>query len=216
MKSYRSFIKEAKDKVAVFAFGRMNPPTEGHSKLIKMVMVVAKKEKGIPMVFPSKTEDKKKNPLSFKTKVKVLKDVFGNIINTDTGIASASFQHFDFSPLYTTWTDNTISELHIIYKDHQKEFVEFFSSSVDSDYSGTIGINLHIEEGNTIYPYTITDAAEKFILRLAYDEAAILDSTYAKNNLNLLDLFYDNNATASIATYYHSGSGGVVACCFSR
>ena len=49
-------------------------------------------------------------------------------INTDTGIASASFQHFDFSPLYTTWTDNSISELHIIYKDHQKEFVEFFSS----------------------------------------------------------------------------------------
>jgi len=131
-------------------------------------------------------------------------------INTDTGIASASFQHFDFSPLYTTWTDNSISELHIIYKDHQKEFVEFFSSSVDNDYSGTIGIDLHIEEGNTIYPYTITDAADKFILRLAYDEAAILDSTYAKNNLNLLDLFYDNNATASIATYYHSGSDGVV------
>ena len=76
-------------------------------------------------------------------------------INTDTGIASASFQHFDFSPLYTTWTDNSISELHIIYKDHQKEFVEFFSSSVDNDYSGTIGIDLHIEEGNTIYPYTM-------------------------------------------------------------
>ena len=131
-------------------------------------------------------------------------------INTDTGIASASFQHFDFSPLYTTWTDNSISELHIIYKDHQKEFVEFFSSSVVNDYSGTIGIDLHIEEGNTIYPYTITDAADKFILRLAYDEAAILDSTYAKNSLNLLDLFYDNNATASIATYYHSGSDGVV------
>ena len=119
-------------------------------------------------------------------------------INTDTGIASASFQHFDFSPLYTTWTDNSISELHIIYKDHQKEFVEFFSSSVADNYSGTIGIDLHIEEGNTIYPYTIADAADKFILRLAYDEAAILDSTYAKNNLNLLDLFYDNANTISL------------------
>ena len=86
MKSYRSFIKEAKDKVVVFAFGRMNPPTEGHSKLIKMVMVVAKNEKAMPMVFPSKTEDNKKNPLSFRTKVKVLTDVFGDIINTNKSI----------------------------------------------------------------------------------------------------------------------------------
>ena len=40
---------------------------------------VAKKEKATPIVFPSKTEDSKKNPLSFKTKVKVLKDVFGKL-----------------------------------------------------------------------------------------------------------------------------------------
>ena len=55
-------------KTAVFAFGRMNPPTTGHTKLIKKVMVVAKKEKGIPMIYPSKTEDNKKNPLSLKLK----------------------------------------------------------------------------------------------------------------------------------------------------
>ena len=71
---------------AVMAFGRMNPPTTGHSKLIKKVMSVAKSEGGLPMVFPSKTEDNKKNPLTYKTKVKVLKDVFGNIINTSTDI----------------------------------------------------------------------------------------------------------------------------------
>jgi nicotinic acid mononucleotide adenylyltransferase len=86
MITFRNFLTEAKDKTAVFAFGRMNPPTTGHAKLIKAVMSVAKKEKGIPMVYPSKSEDKKKNPLTYKTKVAVLTDVFGNIINTDTGI----------------------------------------------------------------------------------------------------------------------------------
>jgi len=86
MKTYRKFIREARGKGVVFAFGRMNPPTIGHAKLITKVLAVAKKELSAPMVFPSKTEDKKSNPLSFKTKVKVLKDVFGDVINTDTSI----------------------------------------------------------------------------------------------------------------------------------
>ena len=86
MITFRNFINEAKEQTAVFAFGRMNPPTTGHAKLIKKVMSVAKSESGIPMVFPSKTEDKKKNPLTYKTKIKVLRDVFGSIINTSTDI----------------------------------------------------------------------------------------------------------------------------------
>ena len=86
MITFRDFLNEAKDKTAVFAFGRMNPPTTGHGKLIKKVMSVAKSERGIPMVFPSKTEDNKKNPLTYKTKVRVLRDVFGSIINISTTI----------------------------------------------------------------------------------------------------------------------------------
>ena len=86
MITFKSFLNEASGKTAIFAFGRMNPPTTGHTKLIKKVMMVAKTEKGIPMIYPSKTEDNKSNPLSYKTKVEVLKDVFGNIINTDTSI----------------------------------------------------------------------------------------------------------------------------------
>ena len=34
MKTYRKFVREAKSKAVVFSFGRMNPPTIGHSKLI--------------------------------------------------------------------------------------------------------------------------------------------------------------------------------------
>jgi len=84
--AFKNFLNEAKEKTAVYSFGRMNPPTTGHTKLIKKVMMVAKTEKGIPMIYPSKTEDNKSNPLTYKTKIAVLKDVFGNIINTDTSI----------------------------------------------------------------------------------------------------------------------------------
>lgn len=85
MKSFKEFM-EAKAKTVVFTFGRMNPPTTGHLKLIKKVMMVAKRVGGTPVVYPSKTEDNKKNPLSFKMKIMALRDVFGNIIDINTSI----------------------------------------------------------------------------------------------------------------------------------
>ena len=127
MKTYRRFIIEAKkQKTAVFAFGRMNPPTIGHSKLILKVLEVAKKEGGIPIVYPSKTEDKKSNPLSFKTKVKVLKDVFGNIINTDTSIKTP----FD---VITSLNDNYERVIFVVGSDRVREFKRNMSRYVDSD-----------------------------------------------------------------------------------
>ena len=85
MLSFSKFL-EAKGKTVVFTFGRMNPPTTGHAKLIKKVMLEAKRVGGIPIVYPSKTEDNKKNPLSFKLKVSVLRDVFGDVIDINTRI----------------------------------------------------------------------------------------------------------------------------------
>ena len=59
MLSFSHFL-EAKGKAVVFTFGRMNPPTTGHGKLIKKVMMMAKRVGGIPIIYPSKTVDKKR------------------------------------------------------------------------------------------------------------------------------------------------------------
>ena len=127
MKTFRKFIIEAKNqKTAVFAFGRMNPPTVGHSKLIAKVISVAKKEGGTPMVYPSKTEDKKGNPLSFKTKVKVLKDVFGNVINTDTTIKTP----FD---VITSLNDKYERVIFVVGSDRVDEFKRNMTRYVDKD-----------------------------------------------------------------------------------
>ena len=56
------------------------------------------------------------------------------------------------------------------------------------------------------YPSQPTDASDKFILRLAYDEGALFDSTYCKERINVLTLFHENSATGSIPTFYYSGS----------
>ncbi|NDB27955.1 cytidyltransferase, partial [archaeon] len=66
-----------KDKI-VFTFGRFNPPTTGHEKLIEKVAAVAKKENADFMVFPSHSQNPKKDPLDIKTKIGFMKKMFPN------------------------------------------------------------------------------------------------------------------------------------------
>jgi len=64
---------------AVFTFGRMNPPTVGHEKLVNKVREVARKTRGQPLIFLSQSQDKKKNPLDYKDKIKFAQKAFGKI-----------------------------------------------------------------------------------------------------------------------------------------
>lgn len=66
-------------KTAVIAFGRMNPPTTGHAKLIQFIADVAKRENATPIIFASTSQDAKKNPLPFGSKVLYLKMMFPSI-----------------------------------------------------------------------------------------------------------------------------------------
>jgi hypothetical protein len=123
-----------------------------------------------------------------------VKDSNGNLrlleLNTDTGFIIQELQNFDFSHFNQILVDNNISEIDIIYKpDIHRHFVSQISSSLSSG----ITVNLHKEDNNTIYPTTIADGSNKFILRLAYDESALFDSEYCKNRLNVFNLFTDNS-----------------------
>ena len=78
MKTFNKFLTEAKDKGAVFSFGRFNPPTTGHAKLVDKL----KQESSgyTPLIFTSHSTDTKKNPLTHKDKIKFLRKFFGRII----------------------------------------------------------------------------------------------------------------------------------------
>ena len=71
-------VNEALDnsKKLVFAFGRFNPPTSGHGKLMKEVMTQARKNNANHIVYASASQDKRKNPLDVNTKVKFMKKMF--------------------------------------------------------------------------------------------------------------------------------------------
>ena len=70
-------INEAIIDKAVITFGRMNPPTVGHEKLVNKIIATAIAEKGTPYVFLSKTQDAKKNPLTYDQKITYAQALFG-------------------------------------------------------------------------------------------------------------------------------------------
>jgi|TARA_B100001564_G_scaffold154343_1_gene129605 hypothetical protein len=80
------FLKEDDRATAVFAFGRFNPPTIGHKKLIDKVIDTARKLNGKGFIFLSHKQNNKTDPLSFEDKLGYLQSQyqqpnleFGNI-----------------------------------------------------------------------------------------------------------------------------------------
>lgn len=76
MKNYRQLVKELPSKTVVFVFGRFNPPTTGHELLFKMVKKIATQNNADHVIYASRTQDKKKNPLPVDRKLHYLKLMF--------------------------------------------------------------------------------------------------------------------------------------------
>ncbi len=94
MKTFNYFVSEAKEKTATFTFGRFNPPTTGHEKLVKKILQVGRGTD--VLLFSSHSNDKRKNPLTHRDKVKYLRKFFGKIVvdaNVKTVFEIANFLH---------------------------------------------------------------------------------------------------------------------------
>ena len=62
-------------------FGRFNPPTTGHEKLLDKVSREAKSNGGEYRIYPSRSEDPKKNPLDAGTKIKYMRMAYPDHAN---------------------------------------------------------------------------------------------------------------------------------------
>ena len=69
-----------KKDTVVISFGRMNPITVGHEKLVAKVLNVAQSQKADPAIFLSHTTDPKKNPLTYEEKLFFAQKAFGKVI----------------------------------------------------------------------------------------------------------------------------------------
>lgn len=97
MKSFQQIteeleLHEAKEKAVVFMFGRFNPPTAGHEKLVEKAVATARRM-GIRDVrlYPSLSQDPKKNPLPHREKVKFLQRFFPKVKVVDDKDAISPF-----------------------------------------------------------------------------------------------------------------------------
>ena len=58
------------------AFGRFNPPHAGHQQLMDIAAQSAEAEESDYIIVPSRSQDKKKNPLDADTKVSIMRQLF--------------------------------------------------------------------------------------------------------------------------------------------
>jgi hypothetical protein len=140
-----------------------------------------------------------------------IKDTEGNFkyleVNTDTSCEPDALQFFDWSSFKQILVNNNIDRLEVIYKLFASRIIDNLESFIQNDNDiSNIEFLKHEEDINSIYPVEIDDNETTFVLRFAYSEAAILDSEYAKNNLNFFDLFRANNDDNVYPELFHSSS----------
>jgi len=142
MKTYTQFIREAKnEKVAVVTFGRMNPPTIGHQKLVQTVSRVAQQQGGKPMVFVSKTQDKKKDPLDYDTKFKICQKAFGKNLM----VYSKNKSDNPFSIVYRLKAEGYGKVMFIAGSDRVPGYTAMFKKySGHADKDKDIGVDLQV------------------------------------------------------------------------
>ena len=119
--------KEDKGPVTV-AFGRFNPPTIGHQKLFDAAKKAA--GKGALKIYPSRTQDAKKNPLDSDAKHKVLQQMFpdhsGSIVNDPNSKTI-------FDVLKQAYEDGHSSVQIVVGGDRQSEF-----EKLSQEYNGKL------------------------------------------------------------------------------
>ena len=120
-------LKEASSRKVVISWGRMNPPTIGHEKLVKKVLDVARKIGGKAEIYLSQSQDAKKNPLSYSDKVMIAKEAFGSIIQSSPAKTIIDLM----KQLQSKYDDVTL----VVGQDRVQEFETLLNKYNGKDYT---------------------------------------------------------------------------------
>ena len=124
--------------VLTVAFGRFNPPTTGHQKLLDTVASSSDEDDYI--IVPSRSNDPKKNPLDTKTKVSVMKQMFpkhsGKIVDDEgnrTIFDVLKKAHIDgYAGVRIVGGSDRVSEFEKLTNNYNKKLYDFDSIEVTS------------------------------------------------------------------------------------
>ena len=107
--NFKEYIQESKDKHAVLAFGRFQPPTTGHEAVVNKVKSVARQHNASHHVVLSHSNDPKQNPLSAKDKVKHAKRFFPG-----TNVTHSTKEHPNFLKQAEKLHKSGVTHLHMV------------------------------------------------------------------------------------------------------
>ena len=125
---FKDFLLEQKEKHAVMAFGRMNPITNGHEKVVKEVKKIAKQFDASHHIVLSHSQDPKKNPLTVQQKMKHAKRAF-----PDTKFVAASSESPTFFDYAEKLYKQGVTHLHMVAgSDRALEYIKLLNK-----YNGT-------------------------------------------------------------------------------
>jgi len=120
--SFSEFTEaRSNQKSVVVTFGRFNPPTKGHEENFRFLKKLAQKTGGDFAIYTSSSQDKKKNPLTYKQKIKYLRKMFPsfarNIIEDPAIKTIIDIVHAKYKEGYTQLTL-------VVGEDRLKQFKE--------------------------------------------------------------------------------------------
>jgi dephospho-CoA kinase len=135
MKLKEFLLKEEKEKHAVLAFGRMNPPTTGHGVLVDKVKEIAKQHKATHHVVLSHSQDKAKNPLSPAQKLTHARRFFPG-----TNLSVSSKEHPTFLHHAAELHKKGVTHLHMVagsdrVEEYKKKLAQYNGTHKDALYN---------------------------------------------------------------------------------
>jgi hypothetical protein len=143
-----------------------------------------------------------------------VKDANGDLkfleMNTDTTIsATAVVDNISWESLINVMSGSGHTSIEAIYKPEiHQNLINSFSASVVTNAPFITSFVHHKEDLHTNFPTAVTDAEDKFVFRLAYDDNAVVDSYYCKEADKGLRLLTEFNSGSLGVSYWSSGSEG--------
>jgi nicotinic acid mononucleotide adenylyltransferase len=179
-------INQPAPKIAAFAYGRMNPPTTGHKKLIDVIST----QPGDHFLFLTHTQDAKSNPLSFADKLDYAEKMFPSIKVGDAGVktiidAMQKLQSMGYKDIiYVAGSDRVqqFDELLNKYngKDYQFNSIRTVNAGMrDPDAEGAAGVS-----ASRAREYAVQGAKRSFLTTIPADEKTATE-IYQKIRQNL-------------------------------
>ena len=141
------FLREDDRSTAVFAFGRFNPPTIGHQKLLSKVLDMAQGLNGKGYIFLSQKQNNKTDPLTFKEKQDYIQMFYPNLAVGDPAVKTI------VQALQKIQAEGRTRIVMIAGSDRVKEFEKLLNSQLSK---------VRIEEGKIIEG-KINKITEKFV-----------------------------------------------------